>query len=93
MGQWPDVVLGGGMLPVLVAPFFGRGIYYGDGRRACCALLPVHIWPTGRARDLQLARKLFMREHKSVFKVLGAMQNAYYPRSDEAARAFRIALP
>ena len=42
---------------------------------------------TGRAKDLQLARKLFMREHKSVFKVLGAMQNAYY-RSDERRERF-----
>ena len=42
---------------------------------------------SGRVKDLQLARKLFMREHKSVFKVLGAMQNAYY-RSDERRERF-----
>ena len=33
-------------------------------------------------KDLKLARKLFMREHKNVFKILGAMQDAYY-KSDE----------
>lgn len=42
---------------------------------------------SGRIKDLQLARKLFMREHRSVFKVLGAMQNAYY-RSDERRERF-----
>ena len=42
---------------------------------------------SGRASDLQLARKLFMREHKSVFKILGAMQRAYY-RSDERRERF-----
>lgn len=28
---------------------------------------------TGRAKHLQLARRLLMREHKQVFRVLGAM--------------------
>jgi geranylgeranyl reductase len=42
---------------------------------------------TGMIKDLKLARKLFMREHKSVFKVLGAMQNAYY-KSDERRERF-----
>jgi geranylgeranyl reductase len=42
---------------------------------------------SGRAKDLLHARRAFMREHKSVFKVLGAMQNAYY-RSDERRERF-----
>jgi geranylgeranyl reductase len=42
---------------------------------------------TGRAKDLQLARQLFMKEHKNVFKILGAMQDAYY-RSDERRERF-----
>jgi geranylgeranyl reductase len=42
---------------------------------------------SGRIKDLDLARRLFMREHKGVFKVLSAMQNAYY-RSDERRERF-----
>ncbi|MEM9851350.1 MAG: geranylgeranyl diphosphate reductase, partial [Pseudomonadota bacterium] len=40
-----------------------------------------------RAADLTQARKLFMREHKTVFRVLGAMQDAYY-RSDDRRERF-----
>jgi len=42
---------------------------------------------TGRVRDLKLARSLFMREHKTVFRVLASMQKAYY-RSDERRERF-----
>jgi geranylgeranyl reductase len=42
---------------------------------------------SGRITDLALARKLFMREHKNVFKVLGAMQDAYY-KSDSRRERF-----
>jgi len=42
---------------------------------------------SGAASDLGLARKLFMKKHKNVFKVLGAMQDAYY-RSDERRERF-----
>jgi geranylgeranyl reductase len=38
-------------------------------------------------KDLALARKLFMKEHKTVFKVLRSMQDAYY-RSDERRERF-----
>jgi len=81
-----DVVLAGDAAGV-VAPSSGEGIYYAmvGGRvaaTACAATLA-----SGRVKDLQLARKLFMREHKQVFKVLGAMQNAYY-RSDERRERF-----
>jgi geranylgeranyl reductase len=38
-------------------------------------------------KDLQLARKLFMKEHKTVFNVLRAMQDAYY-KSDERRERF-----
>jgi geranylgeranyl reductase len=40
-----------------------------------------------KIKDLQLARKFFTKEHKPVFKILGAMQNAYY-RSDERRKRF-----
>jgi geranylgeranyl reductase len=42
---------------------------------------------SGRAKDLQLARKLFMKEHKMVFRVLRTMQDAYY-KSDERRERF-----
>ena len=42
---------------------------------------------SAKVKDLQLARKLFMKDHKNVFKVPGAMQNAYY-KSDERRERF-----
>lgn len=89
MDRWDngrDVILAGDAAGV-VAPSSGEGIYYAmlGGRvaaTAACAYLK-----SGRVKDMQLARKLFMREHKSVFKVLGAMQNAYY-HSDERRERF-----
>jgi geranylgeranyl reductase len=81
-----DVVLAGDAAGV-VAPSSGEGIYYAmmGGRVAADAAMACLA--SGRARDLQLARKLFMKEHKSVFKILGAMQDAYY-RSDERRERF-----
>ncbi|MEM6340224.1 MAG: geranylgeranyl diphosphate reductase [Pseudomonadota bacterium] len=89
MDRWDngkDVVLAGDAAGV-VAPSSGEGIYYAmvGGRvaaTACAATLA-----SGRARDLRLARKLFMREHKTVFRVLASMQNAYY-RSDDRRERF-----
>lgn len=80
MDRWDngqDVVLAGDAAGV-VAPSSGEGIYYAmmGGRvaaTACAAALA-----SARAKDLRLARKLFMREHKTVFRVLASMQNAYY---------------
>ncbi len=71
----------------VVAPSSGEGIYYAmmGGRVAADAAMA--FLASRRARDLQLARKLFMKEHKSVFKILGAMQDAYY-RSDERRERF-----
>ena len=81
-----DVLLAGDAAGV-VAPSSGEGIYYAmvGGRvaaTACAATLA-----SGRVRDLRLARQLFMKEHKMVFRVLGSMQNAYY-RSDERRERF-----
>ena len=81
-----DVLLAGDAAGV-VAPSSGEGIYYAmvGGRvaaTACAATLA-----SGRAKDLRLARQLFMKEHKMVFRVLGSMQNAYY-RSDERRERF-----
>ena len=81
-----DVVLAGDAAGV-VAPSSGEGIYYAMicGRfaaTACAASLK-----TGRVKDLRLARKLFMKEHKTVFRVLGQMQDAYY-KSDSRRERF-----
>ncbi|MDB0053046.1 geranylgeranyl diphosphate reductase [Ascidiaceihabitans sp.] len=89
MDKWDnglDVVLAGDAAGV-VAPSSGEGIYYAmmGGRLAATAVSSTLT--SGRAKDLTLARKLFMNEHKNVFKVLGAMQNAYY-RSDERRERF-----
>jgi len=81
-----DVVLAGDAAGV-VAPSSGEGIYYAMVGGRVAATAAAACLQTGRVKDLQLARKLFMREHKSVFKVLGAMQNAYY-RSDERRERF-----
>lgn len=81
-----DVVLAGDAAGV-VAPSSGEGIYYAMVGGRVAATAAAATLQTGRVKDLQLARKLFMREHKSVFKVLGAMQNAYY-RSDERRERF-----
>lgn len=81
-----DVVLAGDAAGV-VAPSSGEGIYYAmaGGRVAATAALtalyrenPVH---------LKVARKLFMKEHSTVFRVLRSMQDAYY-RSDERRERF-----
>ena len=89
MDRWDngrDVVLAGDAAGV-VAPSSGEGIYYAmvGGRvaaTACAATLA-----SARVKDLGLARKLFMREHKTVFRVLASMQNAYY-RNDNRRERF-----
>ena len=89
MDRWDngrDVVLAGDAAGV-VAPSSGEGIYYAMVGGRVAATAATACLESGRAKDLQLARKLFMKEHKGVFKVLGAMQNAYY-RSDERRERF-----
>ncbi len=81
-----DVVLAGDAAGV-VAPSSGEGIYYAMIGGRVAATAAAACLTSGRAKDLQLARKLFMREHKQVFRVLGAMQDAYY-KSDERRERF-----
>ncbi|MGR3485406.1 MAG: geranylgeranyl diphosphate reductase [Paracoccaceae bacterium] len=81
-----DVVLAGDAAGV-VAPSSGEGIFYAmlGGRvaaTAACAALA-----SGNPKHLKLARRTFMREHAQVFRVLGAMQDAYY-RSDMRRERF-----
>jgi geranylgeranyl reductase len=42
------------------------------------ALATARRLRTNMPSDLKLSRKMFMGEHGQVFRVLGAMQNAYY---------------
>lgn len=81
-----DVVLAGDAAGV-VAPSSGEGIYYAmlGGRVAATAAQAALA--SGQAKDLKLARKLFMRDNKTVFKVLRSMQDAYY-KSDERRERF-----
>ncbi len=81
-----DVVLAGDAAGV-VAPSSGEGIYYAmlGGRVAATAAQAALA--SGRAKDLMLARKLFMKDNKTVFKVLRSMQDAYY-KSDERRERF-----
>lgn len=80
-----DLVLAGDAAGV-VAPSSGEGIYYAMVGGRVAATAAAASLATGRASDLRLARKLFMREHKTVFRVLGAMQDAYYKSDDRRER-------
>jgi geranylgeranyl diphosphate/geranylgeranyl-bacteriochlorophyllide a reductase len=81
-----DVVLAGDAAGV-VAPSSGEGIFYAMvGGRVAATAAQAYL-ATGKVKDLKLARKLFMREHKTVFKVLRSMQDAYY-KSDERRERF-----
>jgi geranylgeranyl reductase len=81
-----DLVLAGDAAGV-VAPSSGEGIYYAMIGGRVAATAAAACLASRKARHLQLARRLFMREHKQVFRVLGAMQNAYY-RSDARRERF-----
>jgi len=81
-----DVVLAGDAAGV-VAPSSGEGIYYAMVGGRVAATAASACLASGRARDLKLARSLFMRDHKMVFRVLASMQNAYY-KSDERRERF-----
>ncbi len=81
-----DVVLAGDAAGV-VAPSSGEGIYYAMAGGRAAATAVTACLASGRVRDLRLARQMFMKEHKTVFRVLASMQNAYY-KSDERRERF-----
>jgi geranylgeranyl reductase len=81
-----DVLLAGDAAG-LVAPSSGEGIYYAMASGRLAALAAAEVLVSGRAKALVSARKRFLREHGSVFRVLGAMQRAYY-RSDDRRERF-----
>ena len=80
-----DVVLAGDAAGV-VAPSSGEGIFYAMFGGRVAATAAGAFLKSGKIKDLKLARKLFMKDHKNVFKVLGAMQNAYYKSDDRRER-------
>jgi geranylgeranyl reductase len=80
-----DVVLAGDAAGV-VAPSSGEGIYYAMVGGRVAATAATAFLKTGRTSDLALARRLFMKEHKQVFRVLRAMQDAYYKSDDRRER-------
>lgn len=81
-----DLVLAGDAAGV-VAPSSGEGIYYAmAGGRAAATAVQAFL-RSGRASDLALARRMFLKEHGTVFRVLQSMQDAYY-RSDERRERF-----
>ncbi len=81
-----DLVLAGDAAGV-VAPSSGEGIYYAmDGGKEAANAVESFLKSSNPA-DLKMARKKFMAKHQTVFKVLEAMQNAYY-KSDERRERF-----
>jgi geranylgeranyl diphosphate/geranylgeranyl-bacteriochlorophyllide a reductase len=81
-----DVVLAGDAAGV-VAPSSGEGIFYAMAGGRVAATAARAALASGRASDLRIARKLFMKEHGTVFRVLRSMQDAYY-KSDERRERF-----
>ena len=81
-----DVVLAGDAAGV-VAPSSGEGIYYAMVGGVVAATAARAFLRSAQVRDLKLARKLFLREHGTVFRVLRSMQDAYY-RSDDRRERF-----
>ena len=89
MDRWDngrDVVLAGDAAGV-VAPSSGEGIFYAMAGGRAAATAAQAALASGRISDLRIARKMFMREHGTVFRVLRSMQDAYY-RSDERRERF-----
>ncbi|MCR9085228.1 MAG: geranylgeranyl diphosphate reductase [Rhodobacteraceae bacterium] len=81
-----DVVVAGDAAGV-VAPSSGEGIFYAMACGRAAATAAQATLSSGRAKDLKLARKMFLKKHGTVFKVLQSMQDAYY-RSDERRERF-----
>ena len=80
MRRWDngrDLVLAGDAAGV-VAPASGEGIYYAmEGGRLASGAVEAFL-ASGRASQLKMARKKFMKAHGKVFFVLGIMQYFWY---------------
>ncbi len=84
-----DVILAGDAAGV-VAPASGEGIYYGmyGGRVAAEAVEELLV--TGNGKVLAKARKNFMKEHGTVFLVLGIMQRFWYSNDKRRERFVKM---
>jgi len=81
-----DVLLAGDAAGV-VAPASGEGIYYAMYGGRIAAEAGRAFLASGDARELQTARKRFMKAHGKVFFVLGIMQRFWYS-SDKRRERF-----
>ena len=68
----------------IVAPSSGEGIYYAMVGGKLVAQAMAEFLETGDARALKLARKRFMKAHRTTFLVLRMMQKFWY--SSDARR-------
>lgn len=81
-----DVLLIGDAAGV-VAPASGEGIYYAMACARFAAEAVEQVLATGNVKCLALARKKFMKAHRTVFLVLGIMQYFWYS-SDKRRERF-----
>ena len=87
--RWDDgkaVILAGDSAGV-VAPSSGEGIYYAMLVGQLCAEATVQFLETGKASAFKQARKRFMKDHGTVFFVLGMLQWIWY-RNDKRREQF-----
>ena len=84
-----DVVLAGDAAGV-VAPASGEGIYYAMYGGELAANAVEKLLLTGEVSSLQLARKQFMKAHRTVFTVLGVMQWFWYSSEKRRERFVKI---
>ena len=84
-----DVILAGDAAGV-VAPASGEGIYYAmvGGRLAAESI--HELLETGNVKALAKARKRFMKEHGTVFLVLGIMQRFWYGNDKRRERFVKM---
>jgi geranylgeranyl reductase len=92
LARWDDghsVVLAGDAAGV-VAPASGEGIYYAMACGRMAGESVLEFLATGNARALAGARKRFMKEHGTVFWVLGIMQRFWYVNDKRRERFVSI---
>ncbi len=90
--RWDDgrnVLLAGDAAGV-VAPASGGGIYYAMLCGQIAAQASAEFVKTGDAKALATARKRFMKEHGTVFWVLGMMQKFWYTTDKRRERFVTI---
>jgi geranylgeranyl reductase len=84
-----DIVLAGDAAGI-VAPASGEGIYYAMAGGQMSAEAVGRFLDTGNPRELASARERFMKQHGSVFRVLGMMQRFWYANDNRRERFVSI---